>query len=952
MSVDRSPQAMRIFEQVADLPSAQRATMLDELCAGDPELRALVDAMLAADARADEPFSGNGAQWSDALGAESAPEPGTVPPGRTIGPWRIVGELGRGGMGMVYEVQRDDGAYAQRAALKLIRSAADSPAARERFLRERQLLAQLQHPHIATLLDGGFSADGDPYFVMEYVDGQPIDQWCDARQLGLRQRIALFLQVLDAVGHAHRNLVVHRDLKPSNLLVDAEGRVKLLDFGIAKQLEAAGATRTSDRALTFEYASPEQLHDSPITTATDIWQLGVVLHRLLSGAHPFGLERDTPLARQLQQLETSPEPLPRAALQASVEQAAARGEPDPAALARALRGGLAAIVGTCLRREPEARYASADALAADLQRWRENRPVATAGQGRGERARLWLRRNRLLAASIASVAMALLAGTGVALWQAREARLQAESAQESLAFVTRTFASAQPANARSKELGARELFDAARAGLERTPVQSPRTRQSLQRLLGNLYSTIDENRTATELFEAGLAGVEPRGRDEALALADDLSSYANALGAQERGPESLAAAQRAAGLRQRHAPGDPLQRIEAQHDLGVGYYRTQDEARAEQHWRQVLALADAAATPPSRTVQTVLASHHMLASLMAADGRGQEAAAMAERALAYADRHGLPADSPWRVQLLRSRSEALSQLGDNTGAEAAVRSAIALQAGTVRDDGIINGKLYNQLAIALGGQGRYREAGEALARSREAAGAALDGMPQEKAIALANEASTLENMGDYAGAIAGFERSLRLLDEAGLSATDSHAGIERNLARSLGFTSRRAEAWTRLQALREQARAKDGADSFNHAFLTWQLALLASRDGDVRRGLPLLEEAVAAWSAMAPPQHPIFAHVQRARARFLQAQGDLAAAETAQRDALERLEPGANATELAIARAELAAILAARGDTGQARALLQLALPVLRDAVLPGESSRAAAEVLAARLRV
>ena len=950
MDSDRNPQAMRLFEQLADLPPSQRAAKLDELCAGDAALRALVEAMLAADAQADEPFSGNGAQWSDALGADSAVEAADVQPGKSIGPWRIVGELGRGGMGTVYAVQRDDGAYAQRAALKLIRSAADSPAARERFLRERQLLAQLQHPNIATLLDGGFSCEGDPYFVMEYVDGQPIDQWCDARRLGLRERVELFLQVLDAVGHAHRHLVVHRDLKPSNLLVDADGRVRLLDFGIAKQLESGDATRTADRALTFEYASPEQLHDAPITTATDLWQLGIVLHRLLSGAHPFGLSRDTPLARQLQQLEREPEPLTRAAAQASAGQAAARGQPGPAALARVLRGGLAAIVGTCLRREPQARYASVDALAADLRRWLENRPVSAARLGRGARARLWLRRNRLLAASVAAVSLALLAGTGVSLWQAREARLQAENARESLEFVTGTFAAAQPGNARSKEISARELFDAARAGLDRNQTASPRMKQSLQRLLGHLYSTIDESRTATELFEAGLDGVEPGDREEALALAEDLSAYANALGMQERGNESLAAAERAATLRQRHAAGDPLEQIEAEHDLGVGQYRTQDTAMAEQHWRKTLALATGVARPPPRTLQTVLNAHQSLASMLVADGRGQEAQEIMARALAYADRHGLPADSPWRVQLLRSQSEVASQRGDGVESEAIIRRAIALQSSTIRDDGSTNGKLYNQLGIALDMQGRYREAGEALAHSRSMAGDALDGTPQDKAISLANQASVLENMGDYAGAVAGFEQALALHDGAGLPATASRTGIERNLARSLGFTRRGAEAWERLQALRERARLEDGAGSLDHALTTWQLAVLASRNGDARRGLPLLDEAVTSLGAIAPPQHPVFAHAQRARARFLQAQGDLAAAEAVQRDAIARLEPTANATELAIARAELAAIRSARGDTDQARTLLEQSLPVLREAVLPAEFHRAAAETLAERL--
>ncbi|RZA15469.1 MAG: serine/threonine protein kinase, partial [Lysobacteraceae bacterium] len=252
-TLERQRRAMAAFDAVVELAGEAREQRLRELSDRDPGLADELRAMLAADASAGQPFGGDAAAWGRALHERDADAPADGMVGRQLGAWRIVGAIGRGGMGTVYAVQRSDGAYAQQAALKLIRAAADSPAARERFLRERQLLAQLHHPNIATLLDGGFSDEGDPYFVMEYVDGAPIDRWCDARKLDLRQRVHLFMQVLEAVGHAHRNLVIHRDLKPSNLLVDPEGRVKLLDFGIAKQLEGGDATATSDRALTFEY---------------------------------------------------------------------------------------------------------------------------------------------------------------------------------------------------------------------------------------------------------------------------------------------------------------------------------------------------------------------------------------------------------------------------------------------------------------------------------------------------------------------------------------------------------------------------------------------------------------------------------------------------------------------------------------------------------------------------
>ena len=954
MSTDLDPQAMRIFEQVADLPLARRAIKLDELCAGNGDLRALVDAMLAADAKAGDPFSGNGLRWSESLGAEAGTETATQA-GRTIGPWRIVGELGRGGMGTVYEVQRDDGAYAQRAALKLIRSAADSPAARDRFLRERQILARLQHPNIATLLDGGISADGEPWFVMELVDGEPIDRWCDERRLGLRERVRLFLQALDAAHFAHRNLVVHRDLKPSNLLVDADGRVKLLDFGIAKQLESSDATAPGDRALTFEYASPEQLHDAPVTTTTDIWQLGIVLHRLLSGAHPFGLSRDTPLPKQLQLLEREPEPLTRAAAQAPVEQAALRGGMTPPSLARALRGSLAEIVQACLRRDPGQRYASADALASDLRAWLDDRPIAAMPLSRGERAKLWLKRNRLLAASVAAVAMALLAGTGVALWQANAARQQARiaeresrSARASLAFLTDTLAAAMPEEALSHEVSVRQLLDKARAQLEKTALEQE-SRQSVQRMLGHLYQSLGEPGIASDLFAAGLEGVQPRDRGEALAIAFDLDGYSDVLGSRELGRQSLAAAERAAALRRKFAPGDPLQEMLSSNQSGFAYYSLEDFAKSEAAYKRALALGQKMASPPRDIMTSV---YQALAAQYNFEQKNEEALKLADEGLAFAAAHGVPAQSPLRTDLLRMKAEALIATGDPAAAEPVIREAIVAREATAGPTGKKLAALYNTLGMSLDGQGRYREAVAALDRS-QGLGLASPGGPRDAAISLSNLGSTFENAGDYPRAIDAFERSRQLLDQAGVGADDPYRqriGISH--ARSLGLAGRFAEAEAQLRTAQELAGKRNGVDSFEYAYATWQRVVLARRMHDPVAGLPLLQEARVRWAKLVPETHPIFIHVLQANAAFAQMQGRLAEAERDQRMALERLDSGAMPIDLADARARLADILAARGDRDQARQQLQQALPVMRESVLPQEIYRAAAETLAKRLGV
>jgi len=281
-----------------------------------------------------------------------------------IGPYRVVRELARGGMGVVYLAERADGQFEQRVALKLMKRGMDSEEIHQRFLAERQILAQLTHPHIARLLDGGVSNEGQPYFAIEYVDGTAITAHCEARQLGVEQRLRLFLDVCDAVRYAHQNLVVHRDLKPSNILVTADGQAKLLDFGIAKLLRQetgeTGLTQTGLRVMTPEYAAPEQVLGEPVTTATDVYALGAVLYELLTGRRAHHLQSRTPTEVERVICEVEPE---------------APSAVTTGALRKRLRGDLDTIALTALKKEPERRYPTVEQLASDVARFLGGLPV-------------------------------------------------------------------------------------------------------------------------------------------------------------------------------------------------------------------------------------------------------------------------------------------------------------------------------------------------------------------------------------------------------------------------------------------------------------------------------------------------------------------------------------------------------------------------------------------------
>ena len=938
--------ALHIFEQVVDLDAGARASRLAELCGDDAPLRKTIEAMLAADTSSDEPLDRNLARWS----AEFEQASQEAVSGATIGAWRIVRVAGRGGMGTVYEVERADGAYQQRAALKLLHHAAeDLSAIRGRFLRERQILAHLRHPHIAALLDGGFTLEGDPYFVMEYVEGLAIDRWCNEHALDVRARVRLFLQVLEAVSHAHRNLLVHRDLKPSNLLVDATGQVKLLDFGIAKQLRDPEVTVLADRAVTFGYASPEQLHDAPITTSTDIWQLGIVLHMLLAVSHPFGISQEMPLARQVQRLQGDAESLIGAAAHASTSEATQRGETDASSLAKRLRGGLAAVVARCLLHDPLARYGSVEELSADLRRWLANQPVLAAQAAPAERARLWLRRNRLLAASVATVSLALIGGTALLLWQAREARRESARARESLQFLADTLAAASPEQARNSEVSVRQLLDSARGQLERRGVTDPRVRQPVQRMLGRLYFSVGQYQQAAQMFEAGTRDVQPESRAAALALADDLVVYSDTLDSLENTVRSLAVSDEAAALRTRFAPDDPEQVLRALAHQTLGHVTKYGWDSCRKRAEAALAMALAMPDPP---VDVVLRLYSDLGSIANFTDDRARLLQVSDQGLAFADRHAIPPDSPQRFGLLRNRIEGLMLEGRSSEAEAVSRETIGMLEKTGGVGLTRLGVLYNILGNSLREQGRYREALAALTHSLELLPPDESG-PRNRANALSRLAILHSTAGNYEVSKQQMDEAIAKMNSAGLAPADTfRVSLERNHIQVLLDCGNWREAMSSLEQQLPIVRDTQGEGSGQYSALVIQQIEALRQEGDVAGGTRLLVEARArALRNKLPDTDLQFTHLLRFEAAFARMDGNLVTAESSQREVLRRLQSAGNSFEVALANYELAEILAARGQRSEASALLATSLPTLRQSVLPQQIGLRSAEALAEKLR-
>ena len=438
--------------------------------------------------------------------------------GQMLGVYQLISPIGRGGMGVVWLAERSDGRFERRVAVKVLNVALVGREGEERFKREGAILGRLSHSHIAKLLDAGVSGTGHPYLVLEHVEGEPIDRYCNQRKLDINARVRLFLDVLDAVAHAHANLIVHRDIKPSNVLVSKDGEVKLLDFGIAKLLEGEGQegtptllTREGRSPLTPEYAAPEQVTGAPVTTATDVYGLGVLFYLLLSGQHPAGTGVRSPAALFKAIVETEAPRLSATAnsfaADATSSVAAERGTTSEK-LGRALRGDLDTIAAKALKKNPEERYSSVAAFADDLSRYLKQEPINARPDTFAYRTAKFVRRNRT-AVTLATLAfIAILTGLAGTLVQTRTAQRQRDvafrerdRATRITGFMTDMFKVSDPSQARGESITAREILDKAAHRIETGLAKDPETQAHVMYVIGEVYDNLGLIHEARSLVE-------------------------------------------------------------------------------------------------------------------------------------------------------------------------------------------------------------------------------------------------------------------------------------------------------------------------------------------------------------------------------------------------------------------------------------------------------------------
>ncbi|MCA9739078.1 MAG: serine/threonine protein kinase [Gemmatimonadetes bacterium] len=572
-----------LLEAALERPPTERHLFLVEACRGDPELLEAVTTLLTASAGpASDPRPGD-ALLEAAFTAGGPSEDPDLEPGTRIGRYRILAEIGRGGMATVYEAERADGVFEQRVALKLLQGGVARAGVVQRFLDERRILSALAHPNIARILDGGSTEDGRPYLVMERVHGEPITRWADRHGLDVPARLALFGQVAEALQFAHTHLVVHRDLKPGNVLVTEDGTVKLLDFGIAKLLESPEAaslqTQAGARWMTPAYASPEQIRGDPVTTATDVHAAGILLFELLTGGRPFGPElHGFDLERAICE---SPAPAASAHVQSRPDPSVARARGEtPVTLARRLSGDLDAILLKALRKEPEERYASLQALHDDVERYRAGFPVSAREGMWSYRARKFAARNRWQVGTAATVAFVLAGAAGLLVRQQRvtalerdranaaaaTAETEAENAQLVIGFLADVFRGRDPEQAPADTLTVRELLQWGRERVSTEFDERPALQAELQRVLGTAYFNLGLLDESVTLHQASVETVRRAFGAGSVEEADARTLLARAQIADRFWSGAREEAE--AALRIRRAVEDPLATADALRLLG------------------------------------------------------------------------------------------------------------------------------------------------------------------------------------------------------------------------------------------------------------------------------------------------------------------------------------------------------------------------------------------------
>ncbi len=793
MKIEAWEAVLELFEQAMAKPEPDRDAFVQRTCDGDPQLLRAVRGMIAADRQADnildQPLVERCGVRATPRLATAAVSPPTLPsdgsgglpvvgwPPRYplvepdwIGPYRIIRQIGQGGMSTVYLASRDDDTYHKQVAIKVVRHDLEHEPILRRLRAERQILASLEHPNIARLYDGGTTDEGLPFFVMEYVEGEPIDLYCDHYGLTVDQRLTLFHKVCQAVHHAHQNLVIHRDLKPTNILVDRSGDPKLLDFGIAKVLNPTAwaldiePTRTVHRMLTPSYASPEQYRGKLVSTAGDVYSLGVLLYELLTGRLPFDFAGLSPAEVERQLIETEPK-APSMAVSSDTAASGSPALPRSGAqalfaggrwLSKTLAGDLDAIVLKALRSLPQARYGSAEQLAAEIERYRTGLPIQARQGSWRYRSYKFAQRHRALLAATAATGLLLLVVAITIMQQAARVAQERDQAQrernQKSAIITLfedLIAEADPLRGNDRDLTVRELLGGSSQLLVGRLTDQPATRAALLHttggMLAELASLADARAHLEEAIALRTANLGPDHPETAASmgkLARVLLELGELTEAERLGRRSVDL------LRQRHDP-DPIALSAALRSFALVLWARNDLDNAAARAREALDLV--ADGQPSLHDTARSLSLNLLGQLEAQRGQYDRAAAATRRSLAIVEqRYG--EESPRLIPILNNLALALRWSNELEEAEQMYLRARALILASYGENHQVFAVSSNNLGGVRFARGDYDGAASAYSEARHTMSETLGADHWRVFFVETNLASARIRLGDIATA--------------------------------------------------------------------------------------------------------------------------------------------------------------------------------------------------------
>ena len=846
MTPERWRQVQWLFDAVLSRDPTERPKFLEQATADDPELRSevrsLIDSLQAASRFIDEP----------AIDLHPSTEAEALAVGTRVGAYRLVRLLGSGGVGRVYLAARADQAFEKQVALKVIKRGMDTDDLVRRFVSERQILAQLDHPNIAKLLDGGATEDGRPFLVMEAVDGVPIDRWCADNALGVDDRIALCLAVCEAVQFAHRNLVIHRDLKPGNILVNRDGEPKLLDFGIAKLLdpqrfpETVLPTAPGWRAMTPEYASPEQVRGEVVTTGTDVYSLGVVFYELLTGRRPVELPDLTPTTIENAVCHTEPRRASRVAHEAVVNsETNVYGNLDARQLERRLAGDLDDILGMALEKEPDRRYPSVGQLAADLRRHLDGLPVMARKDTFAYRATKFVRRHKLAVGAVAALGILLVSFLTALVLQNSQILRQRDRAELVSTLLFGLFEISEPSRQRGETVTARELLDKGARDIEARLRQQPGLQGELLGTIGATYGKLGLYREARPLLERSLALTSQRysSRDPAVADAEQrLADLYFAL-------DDYAAAERltreALTLRQKRLGDTHIATLEslfrlAQVRQSLGAFSESEELFS-------LAIRQARDQGYDELLIKILFRHGILARY-----RGHESA---ERLLreALSSAEAFWGDDHPEVALILGQLAEVEKKTDPERAEALLSRALAIQRAVYRDPHPDLASTLNNRAVLDLDRGRLKLAEAGFREALDVQRATHEGESALEAIVTNNIASTHQRRGDLDQAASHYRDALAMHQRVFGAGHEETANVLNNLTFVLKETGQLDEAEALLRETLTILIETFGEEHRRIGIVYNNLGQVAQRRGDLEAANELFERAAELLRSLSQP---------------------------------------------------------------------------------------------------